>query len=83
MTVRYKNELLTKYDDALNNIRKVMDQAVIAIKTSNEYNMNEIVESLLKIVKNGSDNVKIAKSGTGQPHVQAIQQKTGYYNEHG
>ena len=57
ITVRHKNDLLNKFDDCLKSFRKVMDQAVMAIKTSNEYNMNEIVESLLKQIKNGNDTV--------------------------
>ncbi len=56
--MRYKNEILAKYDDALQNLRNVMEQTINTIKASNEYNMDKVIESLLATIKNGNESVK-------------------------
>lgn len=57
VTVRYKNEILAKYDDALQNLKGVMEQTMNTIKASNEYNIEKVIESLLTVIKSGNDSV--------------------------
>ena len=57
LTVRFKNEMLKKYDESLNNYKKIMDQGVKTIKMANEFNINQVVEGLLSQIRKGNENV--------------------------
>ena len=57
LTVRFKNEMLRKYDESLSNYKKIMDQGVKTIKMANEFNINQVVEGLLNQIRKGSEGV--------------------------
>lgn len=56
MAVRVKTELLEQYDAELNRLKKVMDEAMLAVKASSEFNINEVVENLLLYLKKNNDS---------------------------
>lgn len=57
LTVKFKNEMLKKYDESLNNYKKIMEQGIKTIKMANEFNISQIVDGLLAQVKKGNENV--------------------------
>lgn len=57
LTVRFKNEMLKKYDESLSNYKKIMDQGVKTIKMANEFNINQVVEGLLNQIRKGNEGV--------------------------
>lgn len=58
LTVRMRTDLLNQYDESLKKIKKTMDEAILAIKSSSQFNINEIIENLLGYMKKGNDAVK-------------------------
>jgi hypothetical protein len=82
LTVRFKNEMLKKYDESLSNYKQIMDQGVKSIKLANEFNINQVVEGLLSQIRKGNEGVACLDSGAHIPHVQSVQQKAGNQHEH-
>lgn len=57
MAVKLKSDLLNQFDESLKKMKRTMDEAIKAIKSSSEFNINEIVENLLANMKKGNDAV--------------------------
>ena len=57
ITVKYKNELLKRYDESLFEFRTVLDQGYKAMKMSNENTVTAVVEQFLGYLKRGNDKV--------------------------
>ena len=57
LTVRFKNEMLKKYDESLSSYKTIMDQGVKTIKMANEFNINQVVEGLLNQIRKGNEGV--------------------------
>lgn len=76
--VTYKNGVLQKFDEHLNTFRQKMESGLTTIKSINEFNINQIVETLLGHIKRGGDSVLDFHIGIIVLHERSLSQEEGH-----